>query len=147
MPVCLTCQHCGVQYKVKPSRATISKFCSRKCKDDHGLSLETRQKIGAKLSKERPERRGPLNPNWKGNNATANTGRDRARHLYAVRQPCQVCGSSAERHHIDGNPLNNAPENIAWLCRRHHQERDGRMAFLKNVMPRMGAAARRRRRC
>lgn len=40
---------------------------------------------------------------------------------------CEVCGAKAERHHKDDNQLNNARENIAFLCRKHHFEADGRM--------------------
>ena len=53
--------------------------------------------------------------------------RDRARgHKQALKLfpnigPCVRCGAqNSERHHIDDNPLNNAPENIMPLCRRCH---------------------------
>jgi hypothetical protein len=36
-----------------------------------------------------------------------------------------------ERHHIDGNPLNNDPSNILIVTRRGHQVLDGRMEVLK----------------
>ena len=42
-------------------------------------------------------------------------------------RPCVKCRAKGERHHVDGNPLNNVPENIAWLCRHHHMELDGRL--------------------
>lgn len=31
-------------------------------------------------------------------------------------------GHSVHRHHKDGNTLNNSPENIAFLCAKHHKE-------------------------
>jgi hypothetical protein len=31
----LTCEQCGVQYRVKPSRKAKSRFCSRKCRAAH----------------------------------------------------------------------------------------------------------------
>ena len=40
------------------------------------------------------------------------------------------CGARAERHHKDGNTKNNAPENIEFLCHRHHTITDGRAAAL-----------------
>jgi hypothetical protein len=53
------------------------------------------------------------------------TGRGRARALYPL-EPCEVCGKtgsgrgSIDRHHRNSDRLDNAPENIAFLCRRHH---------------------------
>ena len=38
-------------------------------------------------------------------------------------QRCQVEGcrrSDVHRDHVDGNPRNNDPDNIAWLCQTHH---------------------------
>lgn len=54
-------------------------------------------------------------------------GRGRAAAMYPA-QPCEVCGRSpggrgtVDRHHRDSDRLNNAPENIAFLCRRHHHD-------------------------
>jgi len=36
---------------------------------------------------------------------------------------CKVCGTqhkTNEIHHVDGNILNNLPENLAYLCKKHH---------------------------
>jgi hypothetical protein len=42
---------------------------------------------------------------------------------------CDRCGKPGrDRHHRDGNTLNNEPENIECLCRRCHMEIDGRLA-------------------
>lgn len=79
------------------------------------------------------QRFGPNSPRWNGNDASKNAKRGRAQRLYAVGGPCEFRGctsASADRHHIDGNPGNNASENIELLCRRHHMERDGRLAAL-----------------
>ena len=61
--------------------------------------------------------------------ATHTAARHRARVRYPVPLECQRCNEAAviERHHKDGDPLNNEPENIAMLCRRCHMEVDGRM--------------------
>lgn len=54
------------------------------------------------------------------------TGRDRARAAYPL-QPCEVCGKTGagrggtDRHHRNSDRLDNSPENIAFLCRKHHQ--------------------------
>ncbi len=59
------------------------------------------------------------------------TGRSRAIRMYPKIGPCEVCGSpKSERHHRDENTLNNAPDNIAILCRRCHT-----LAHGKTVLP------------
>lgn len=55
-----------------------------------------------------------------GDAATKRTGRGRAEKLIAAGQ-CIVCKRPGERHHIDGNTLNNAGENVVLLCRKHHR--------------------------
>lgn len=74
---------------------------------------------------------GEQNPMWRGDNVNPGSGRDRAQRMYP-QEPCCICGERGERHHKDGNTLNNKQENIGWLCRRHHMEADGRMARLRN---------------
>ena len=64
------------------------------------------------------------------------TGRCRAERMYPA-QPCEVCGKppggrgTVDRHHRDSDRLNNAPDNIAFLCRKHHhaahRETDGKV--------------------
>jgi hypothetical protein len=74
----------------------------------------------------RPGQTGPSHPAWRGDQASQHTGHIRAERLFPDGQPCEVCaspftgGHSIERHHRDGNTLNNSPENIAWLCTNHH---------------------------
>lgn len=34
------------------------------------------------------------------------------------RQPCEVCGEKAEKHHPDYTK----PKEVVWLCRKHHME-------------------------
>lgn len=56
------------------------------------------------------------------------TGRRRAQRLYREICSCEKCGKAAmDRHHVDGNTLNNDPANIEFLCRRCHMESDGRL--------------------
>ena len=78
--------------------------------------------------------------NWKGDDAQPATGRWRARRWFPMR-PGQVCAEcevrpAVERHHWDGNPLNNTA-NVVFLCRRCHLRIDGRLAWLtRPVKPR-----------
>ncbi len=62
------------------------------------------------------------------------TGRSRANVLYPG-EPCSVCGKpyggrgNVQRHHVDGDTMNNGRTNIAFLCITHHMQahrlRDG----------------------
>lgn len=79
----------------------------------------------------RSQKMGTNNPNWKGEKCGRRSGNCRARRLYLKCQPCIICGAhNGERHHKDGDTLNNSPANIVFLCRRHHMEADGRLARL-----------------
>lgn len=63
------------------------------------------------------------------------TGRGRANILYPG-ESCSVCGKpyggrgNVQRHHTDGDTMNNNRSNIAFLCTTHHMQahklRDGR---------------------
>lgn len=54
-------------------------------------------------------------------------GRYVARSLYPPR-PCAVCGEQkSERHHKDVDPTNNTPENIVFLCDKHHKKAHSRL--------------------
>ena len=53
---------------------------------------------------------------------TPSDGRRQAQYLYAAK-PCADCGLQQRRmhrHHIDRNPINNAPDNIRVLCSACH---------------------------
>jgi hypothetical protein len=86
-------------------------------------SAEARAKISAAASRPKPNRRGSLHPMWKGDDASVQRGRGRAASMYAEKRCCEKCGATdSERHHVDGNTLNNTSENIAFLCRPHHRQ-------------------------
>lgn len=75
--------------------------------------------------------RGPEHPAWRGDAAAPNTKRKRARRLYPTLRRC-ACGETAiERHHRDGDPGNNARENVVDTCRRCHMIVDGRLEALR----------------
>lgn len=85
---------------------------------------------------------------WRGADVSPKGGRRRAERMYPHIGQCSVCGGArAERHHIDGNPANNAPDNVRALCRRCHMMVDGRWAAVKAAATRLqakGVAARAR---
>lgn len=70
---------------------------------------------------------------WLSTVSHPNVGRQRARRVYTLAGACGRCGTAPalDRHHVDGNTLNNSPENILQVCRRCHMEIDGRLEFLR----------------
>ena len=73
-------------------------------------------------------RSGPDHHAWKGDEATQKAGRSRALRMYKEVGPCVLCGAEkTERHHMDGNTLNNEPGNILAVCRSCHMKEDGRL--------------------
>jgi hypothetical protein len=123
------CPQCGVELDIRPSYVARMRYCSMRCR-----SLATQRGIRPKAhftQEERAQRSldklGAKNPMWKGAEAKPASGRERARRRYNL-DVCEDCGGNAhDRHHVDGNPLNNEPSNIAILCRRCHMRRDGRL--------------------
>ena len=59
----------------------------------------------------------------------AQAGRHEAEKLYEIGGPCENgCGGIAvDRHHLDDDTTNNAPENVMRVCRRCHMLLDGRL--------------------
>ena len=100
---------------------------------EHHLSEEAKEKLrkihlGTKLSEETKTKirlhhhhlSGSNHPTWKGDNALPESGRDRANRLFS-------CPKGFQRHHIDGNPLNNDPSNIKIVTPKEHLTIDGRI--------------------
>jgi 5-methylcytosine-specific restriction endonuclease McrA len=83
---------------------------------------------------------------WKGENVSNRAAHHRAETRFKNLPPCEDCGNVvSERHHADGNPLNNMASNIKFLCRKCHMSKDGRLEKLKAMIPivqPMGVAAR-----
>lgn len=112
--VLVRCTRCGAEVSRRPSDLAKRVFCSSECWHQW-----------MKLNRHKEK-----NPNWRGVAAGVDGKRRRAHRWYDASQ-CSRCGSGyAERHHIDGDIGNNAPENIAILCRRCHMEADGRLLAL-----------------
>lgn len=91
----------------------------------YGHSLKMKE-VAENWSHNKKKYVGEGNPNWKGDLASAPAGRYRARGRYKLGN-CERCWKKAvDRHHKDGNPLNNDPSNIRRLCRDCHMIEDGR---------------------
>jgi hypothetical protein len=73
--------------------------------------------------------------------SSAKTSRQRASRRYPL-GACESCGDAAsDRHHKDGNPFNNARENVISLCRKCHMEIDGRLDKLRERNRQSGVQA------
>lgn len=74
--------------------------------------------------------RGPRNGQWKGDDVGDTAAHNRCQAMYPdPLGQCEHegCGREAvDRHHVDGNPKNNARDNVRFLCRGCHQKEDGR---------------------
>ena len=138
------CGWCGKELDIIPAKVRLMNFCSRQCSGRYRRgkpfhSEATKQRISQHLkgrsnphlAKIARKQRGPRHPRWRGDQATRHSGRHRAQLLYELK-PCEVCrleprGHRVHRHHKDGNTLNNSPENIAFLCAKHHGEAHRKM--------------------
>lgn len=90
---------------------------------------------------------GEGNGQWTGDAASPNAGHLRAARMYPDPGMCTGCGKKrAERHHKDGNPANNDPSNIDFLCRRCHMEADGRLGRFRRMARAAGLARQAKRR-
>lgn len=123
----MNCTQCGKEINRRRRYHYKNHFCNKRCMGDWMKAHPEALSGGPK-----PENvRGPKNPNWGGGDVLRAAGNLRARRWFALK-PCQICGAEkSERHHVDANPLNNAPENIMFLCRRHHMQIDGRLDKFK----------------
>ncbi len=73
-------------------------------------------------------RSGAEHYSWIGDAVSDKGGRSRALRAMPDIGPCVDCGSEqSERHHVDGDPTNNAPGNIIPVCHSCHIQRHIRM--------------------
>lgn len=131
------CADCGAPIS---KGATYCQRCkakgSRNPRFGQPLSPETREKMRqAALNRERKP--------YKKRSTKPSAGHDFARRWFQLPELCDRCKTvpPVDRHHKDGNPLNNDRSNIAFLCRRCHQMEDGRHKRLKQEIPSMGGKA------
>lgn len=105
----LFCNRCGNEYEVNLSRVKSSKYCSKTC---HNRS-----------NSDKIDRKGKNNPAWKGG---IQTYRKKAWSIFE--RKCSLCNSTEKLdiHHINGNRYDNRIENLKPLCRKCHQQLDGR---------------------
>jgi len=75
-------------------------------------SEATKQQISKKLEGNKNR--------WRGDDACAKSGQRRAKKLFGTIK-------GLDKHHKDGNPLNNDPSNIEWVTRKGHMVEDGRL--------------------
>lgn len=79
-----------------------------------------------------PFTRGSNHYGWKGDETSAHGKRGRSANTPIIDGALCKCGAPAvDRHHRDGDPGNNTKENLEWLCRRCHMDKDGRLDALR----------------
>lgn len=71
----------------------------------------------------RLQKTGENNPSWLGDKAKPNAGRLRAQKLFKTDGTCEACGNKGriERHHVNGDTLNNDASNLRVLCSACHK--------------------------
>ena len=122
-----TCVLCSAEFSTDQR---LQMYCSCKCMYASRKGRPLPQFDG---KRNRHRAKGESRAGWKGDGATANTKRHRARRYHPIREFCDRClvAKAKDRHHIDGDPGNNDPSNIACLCRHCHMVVDGRLGQRK----------------
>lgn len=143
------CEECNKSFYASPGSVEkgLGRFCSRQCsaknrdrkivkncetckKEITVHRYEVEQGLGrfCSISCEGKWRSGERSARWMGDYPINpdNAGHKRAHTLYEI-QPCEICRVTPEeavihRHHRDENPMNNDPENITFLCAKHHRQ-------------------------
>jgi hypothetical protein len=88
--------------------------------------LRDKSKVVAAQAKTAAARRGENSELWRGGPLNWKNGRSAANAIYRPATPdrCQFCGELGlplEIHHVDGNPNNNMPGNVSFLCDPCHK--------------------------
>ena len=115
----------GKRHSEETKAKIRAKSIGRKLSEEAKAKLRNIHRSEATKEKLRRSHMGERNVRWKGDKATAHAGRNRAQKLFK-------CPKGKDRHHIDGNPLNNAPENIAIETRKQHMILDGRIEKIRH---------------
>lgn len=108
-PIARTCEVCGAVFAFRPTPDALRRGEGRYCSRSHA-------NVGLAMRRE-------ANPRWKGEAARPQSGYQRARAWFAIAgRVCAECEAApaTERHHWDGDPLNNAPLNIVFVCDACH---------------------------
>ena len=120
------CIHCNTLFNIRPYRIQTAKYCSWKCQWAARKGCHNSSTTEFKPNIPRPERQGVhLKPDEriKSQYRSLNKGKEkehqaiwmRANHMGAIPRGCVV-------HHINGNKLDNRPENLILLPRSYHTQ-------------------------
>lgn len=124
---------CGCDYQ---SLSRNQKYCSDECSELMREAVKKRTKVRAKKRKD-------YDANKEINRALSKSYSlcETVFELYRIPKVCNCkahgfedrCSGALERHHKDGNPFNNSPDNLEYGCRHHHPMMDAEHASINMV--------------
>ena len=118
------CKYCNKDFE---SVARNQRYCSTDC-------CSKAQEVNKKKQKTRKRKRKEYDANKEINRALSQSYAvcEKVFELFKIPKKCNCqaygfddeCSGEMERHHKDGNPFNNSPDNLEYMCRRHHAKAD-----------------------
>jgi len=113
----ITCKVCNKTFKVKPYREKTARFCSHRCGNI------VKAKMAGQINIDRLRGKGKKHPYVK----------YYGRHMHRVVAEEMLGRKLTSKeivHHIDGDPKNNAPENLLVTNRRKHAEIHNALSYV-----------------
>lgn len=115
-----TCVHCGKEFT---STSRNKRYCSDTCLEKAQKKLKSTRKRQAKKRREYNLSR-EINKVLSRAYSLAHS----VALIMGIEEKCGCksmglkgsCDGDLELHHIDLNPLNNSPDNLVFLCKKHH---------------------------
>lgn len=113
------CRYCGKEYE-SPSRN--QRYCSQECCDKAQVVKKKKDRKCAKKRKAYDENKELNRLLSRAYSLAGAIGELMPKVCAHAGEPGHVCSGPMELHHKDGNPLNNSPSNLVWVCRKAHEE-------------------------
>lgn len=118
----VVCAHCGSDFTTRPKGRPLARFCSKRC-----VALGSPERLAwfAEVGRLNGERSGD---EQRGKGEGKSYRKFRGRHLHRVvaeRKIGRQLLPGEVVHHIDGDKLNNHPDNLEVLSQAEHMRRHG----------------------
>ena len=115
------CKYCGKEYQ---SSSRNARYCCQECCDKAQVKRKKQNKVRAKKRKAYDENK-EINRALTKAYSLCQTVFE----LYQIPKVCSCarygfsgeCTEDLQRHHLNGNPFDNSPWNLVYLCSRHHK--------------------------